>query len=202
MLPALLDMYTKTKVVARQCDGVPPLLLRLYLAPVLLQAGWQKYLYFQETVAWFGVDGLHLPLPWLMALLATSTELIGGLLILLGLATRLAALPLAITMLVAIFTVHAEHGWLAIADSQSWLANGTLLHNESVLAAAEKLQRAQSILQEHGNYEWLTSSGNLVILNNGAEFAATYLLMLLMLLVSGGGRWTSVDDWLARLWRQ
>ena len=105
-------------------------------------------------------------------------------------------------MLVAIITVHAEHGWLAIADSHSWLADGTLWRDDTVLASAEKLQRAQSILQQHGNYDWLTSSGNLVILNNGAEFAATYLLMLLMLLVTGGGRWTSLDDWCARRWRR
>lgn len=190
--------YRQTLALAQQCDGLPPLLVRCYLAPVLLQAGWQKYAYFADTVAWFGADGLNLPWPWLMALLATTTELVGGVLILIGLATRLAALPLAITMLVAIVTVHAEHGWLAIADSHSWLANGTLWRDDSVLASAEKLQRAQSILQQHGNYDWLTSSGNLVILNNGAEFAATYLLMLLMLLVTGGGRWTSLDHWLSR----
>lgn len=196
------DSWLGFQAIARQFDGVPPLLLRLYLAPVLLQAGWQKYMYFEDTVAWFGADGLNLPWPWLLAMLATATELVGGALLLVGLATRLVAIPLAITMAVAIVTVHAEHGWLAVADSHSWLADGTLFYSESIQQAAEKLERAQSILQTHGNYDWLTASGNLVILNNGAEFAATYLLMLLMLVVSGGGRYTSLDDWGYRVWRR
>lgn len=58
------------------------------------------------------------------------------------------------------------------------------------------------ILQEHGNYEWLTESGNFVILNNGIEFAATYFVMLLALFFMGGGRYVSVDWWLARFARQ
>ena len=50
-----------------------------------------------------------------------------------------------------------------------------------VETAPEKLERAREILQAHGNYEWLTASGKFVILNNGIEFAATYLIMLLAL---------------------
>jgi len=167
---------------------------------VLLQAGWNKYLNFEDTVAWFGDAewGLGLPLPTLLAALAIGAEIGGSLLLLVGLLTRLAAFSLAVTMLVAMVTVHAKDGWLAIADASSWLADGTILHSERILAAPEKLERARAILQQHGNYDWLTSSGNLVILNNGAEFAATYLLMLLMLLVTGGGRWTSLDHWLSR----
>tara|TARA_Y100000780_G_scaffold193559_1_gene182540 strand:- start:104 stop:280 length:177 start_codon:yes stop_codon:yes gene_type:complete len=53
-------------------------------------------------------------------------------------------------------------------------------------------------LQEHGNYDWLTSSGRLVILNNGIEFAATYFILLLSLFFTGGGRWVSVDYWFNR----
>jgi hypothetical protein len=68
------------------------------------------------------------------------------------------------------------------------------------MASVEKLERAKGILQEHGNYDWLTSSGNLVILNNGIEFAATYFIMLLVLLFMGGGRYTSVDYFIGRKW--
>ncbi|MOA56323.1 hypothetical protein D3C78_1802810 [compost metagenome] len=52
----------------------------------------------------------------------------------------------------------------------------------------EKLERARALLKAHGNYDWLTSSGKLVVLNNGIEFAATYLLMLLALFFTGAGR--------------
>lgn len=181
-------------------NGVPSLLLRLYLAPVLMQAGWNKYQHFSDTVDWFGNAewGLGLPLPGLLASLAIAAELIGGLLLLLGLLTRLVSIPLMVTMLVAIFSVHWPNGWLAIADASSWLADGTIFSNANIQAAPEKLAAAKAILQEHGNYDWLTSSGSLVILNNGIEFAATYFVMLLVLFFNGGGRFVSLDYWLGR----
>ena len=178
----------------RHLDGLAPLALRLLLVPVLWMAGTHKLADFESTVAWFGNPdwGLGLPFPWLMAFLATSTELVGAVLLALGLATRWIAIPLMVTMLVAATTVHLENGWQAIADA------GAPFANERVLESAEKLDRAKEILQEHGNYDWLTSSGNFVVLNNGIEFAATYFVMLLALFFAGGGRYVSVDWWLAR----
>ncbi len=175
-------------------DGLAPLLLRLYLAPIMLQAGWNKLSNFESTAAWFGNPdwGLGLPFPELMAALAAGTEFFGGLLLLIGLAVRWISIPLMITMLVAALTVHWDNGWLAIADTSSWLAN------DRVMESAERLERARSILQEYGNYDWLTGRGSVVILNNGIEFAATYFVMLLSLFFTGGGRFTSVDYWLAR----
>jgi len=40
------------------------------------------------------------------------------------------------------------------------------------------------------------------VLNNGIEFAATYLVMLAALFFLGGGRYVSVDYWLARRFRR
>ena len=132
-----------------------------------------------------------------MALLATATEIIGGICLVVGLATRWISMPLMITMLVAIFAVHWPNGWAAIADANSWMSNGTLFFNESVINAPDKLAAAKNILQAHGNYEWLTSSGKFVVLNNGIEFAATYFVMLLSLFFTGAGKYTSVDFYLA-----
>jgi putative oxidoreductase len=181
-------------------EGIAPLLLRLYLAPVMIQAGWNKYQGFSGIVDWFGnADyGLGLPFPLVLAFLATATELIGGVLLLLGLATRWISVPLMFTMLVAAFTVHWPNGWTAIADASSWLSDGTILLNETVMAAPEKLSAAKSLLEENGNYEWLTSSGNFVVLNNGIEFAMTYFIMLFSLFFTGGGKFTSVDYFLAK----
>jgi len=39
------------------------------------------------------------------------------------------------------------------------------------------------------------------VLNNGIEFAATYLVILVALFFSGAGRWLSIDYWLARRFR-
>ena len=185
------------QIVARLqvADGIPLLLLRLYLAPVMIQAGWNKASSFDSIVDWFGNDdyGLGLPMPLVMAFLATAAELVGGVLLLLGALTRLVSIPLMVTMIVAMVSVHAKNGWLAIADASSWLADGTILTNENIMAAPEKLAAAKSLLQEHGHYDWLTSSGNFVVLNNGIEFAATYFIMLLVLFIYGGGRFFSVD---------
>ena len=187
-------LQTRFAGVLAPADGVGPLLLRLYLAPVMLQAGWTKFAAFEDTAAWMGNPdwGLGLPFPFLMTALAAGAELIGGAALLVGLATRWFAVPLIVTMLVAIFAVHWQNGWLAIADCSSWLAN------ERVLEACERKARAIDILREHGNYAWLTARGSITILNNGIEFAATYLVMLVSLLFTGGGRYTSLDYWLSR----
>jgi uncharacterized membrane protein YphA (DoxX/SURF4 family) len=188
------DIQKRFVEMLRPIDGIGPLLLRLYLAPVLIQAGWTKFAAFEDTAAWFGNPdwGLGLPFPALLTFLAAGAELVGGLALVVGLATRWFAIPLIVTMLVAIFAVHWENGWLAIADCSSWLAN------ERVMEACERKEMAISILREHGNYGWLTGRGSITILNNGIEFAVTYLVMLISLLLTGGGRYTSLDYWISR----
>jgi len=175
-------------------DFLAPLALRLYLVPIFWMAGTSKLGSFDSTVAWFGNPdwGLGLPFPWLLALLATWTELLGAVSLLLGLAVRWFAIPLMFTMVVAAAAVHLENGWQAIADPSAPFANAR------VEASAEKLDRAKAILREHGNYDWLTSSGNIVVLNRGIEFAATYFIMLLALFFIGAGRFVSLDYWAAR----
>ncbi len=165
--------------------------IRLYLIPIFWMAGSHKLNHFQDTVEWFGNSewGLGLPFPWLMAFLATATELVGAILLAVGLLTRWISIPLIVTMLVAIISVHWDNGWQAIADPSAPFAN------QQVIDSTEKLQRARDLLQEHGNYDWLTSSGKFVILNNGIEFAATYLIMLLALMALGSGKWISLDYW-------
>ncbi|GFD96572.1 DoxD-like inner membrane protein [Alteromonas sp. KUL156] len=196
----MINLYQQFVARLHLFDGLPLLLLRLYLAPIIIQAGWNKASSFESTVDWFGNEdyGLGLPLPFLMALLATGAELIGGVFILFGAMTRLASIPLMITMLVAMISVHAKHGWLAIADASSWLADGAIFYNQSIMEAPQKLAAAKSLLQEHGHYDWLTSSGNLVVLNNGMEFAATYFIMFLVLFIYGGGRFLSVDYFMSQ----
>ena len=169
MIKLCFKIQQQLQLLTRHIDGVVLLLIRLYLAPVMVQAGWQKLANFDSTVQWFGDAefGLGLPFPYVLAMLASLAEFVGGLLLVPGLAVRWVSIPLLITMIVAMVTVHAENGWLAIADSNSWLADGTLLMNPSVMEAPEKLAAAKSLLEEHGYIEWLTSSGNFVILNNG-----------------------------------
>lgn len=186
-----------------QCiDFLAPLALRLYLVPVFWMAGVSKLQWNGEwsdfslaklypndgVIGWFGNPdwGLGLPAPELMAVLASYTEFFGAIALLVGLCVRFISIPLMVTMVVAAVTVHWDKGWAAIASAGS--------HPE----AAERLERANAILMEHGNYDWLTSEGSFAVLNNGIEFAATYFVMLLALFFLGAGRWMSVDFWVRR----
>jgi len=188
----------------RAIDFLGPLALRLYLAPVFWVSGMEKVTNFEDIVAWFGNPewGLGLPMPWLMAFLATAAEVVGAILLTIGLATRWVAVPLMATMVVAAVTVHVDYGWQAIADAKAPYASEYLgpLQLEDADPALERKGRAVEILQEHGNYEWLTENGRYayVVLNNGIEFAATYFIMLLALFFIGAGRFFSIDYWIAR----
>lgn len=95
-------------------EGYGDLAVRIPFGIIFMAHGAQK------LFAWFGGYGLQGTGQWmasiglepgyLMALLAGSAEFFGGLFILLGLLTRPAALVLALTMVVAIVTVHLPNG--------------------------------------------------------------------------------------------
>ncbi len=190
----LQDLFDHSK----RLDFLAPLLLRIYLVPVFWMAGIQKLSHFDNTVAWFGNEdwGLGLPFPWLMAALAVAAELGGAVLLAIGLATRWVSIPMMFTMFVAAVSVHWQNGWLAISTGSGVFAT------ERTVGAIERLERARTILQQHGNYEWLTEHGSIAILNNGIEFAATYFIMLLALLFIGAGRYVSADYWIAKRFRR
>ncbi|MEA3277052.1 MAG: DoxX family protein [Pseudomonadota bacterium] len=181
----------------RTIDFLGPLALRLYLAPVFWMAGTNKLSHFEDTAAWFGNPdwGLGLPVPHLMAGLATGTEVLGAVFLVAGFAVRWISVPLMVTMVVAAVSVHWQNGWQAVADRVSPFPPA------DIDLAMERLDRARSILEEHGNYDWLTGSGSFVISNNGIEWAATYFIMLLVLFFIGSGRYASADYWIARRFR-
>ncbi len=178
----------------RGIDFLAPLLLRLYLAPIFWMAGANKLVNFTSTVEWFGSteSGLGLPVPWLLVLLVALTEVFGAIFLVLGFGVRIISIPLIITMFFAGFLVHWKNGWLAIATGDGIFAT------DRTTGAIERLNQAKTLLQSYGDYAWLTEHGNFVVLNNGIEFAATYLIMLTTLLFIGGGRYVSLDYWLRK----
>ena len=196
----------------RCIEGIAPLLLRVFLAPIFIKAGYGKLQlgaedlgFFERlsanpnVVAWFGSPewGLGLPMPEVLALMAGWTEFLGGWLLLFGLLTRLISLPLMLTMVVAATTAHWSNGWHALPEAKltvPWEWRMDLIEE-----GLDRKSRAVSILKEHGNYSYLTEAGSVTILKNGIEFSVTYFIMLLSLLFTGGGRFTSVDYWLILL---
>jgi len=189
--------------VRTSIDFIGPLLLRIYIVPVFWVASNNKWNPFDSdssldsVIQWFGNTewGLGLPFPTLMAYMAWGTEYFGAILLALGLATRWISIPLMATMIVAVVTVHWQNGWQAVHDLSSPYASA------NAGEAIERLSRAKDILREHGNYDWLTEHGNFIISNSGIEWAATYFLILLALFVTGGGKFISVDYWLAKKFR-
>ena len=194
-------------------SGVVSIVIRLILGPVLIAAGWEKINgsnWFSQDMMPFPFNVLPVALSWF---LASWTEFLGGICLLLGLFTRLWAVPLAITMWVAAVSVHWDNGWPAIAPSNppqvcfpgsQARAQATLFEryikcynvNTRTIEASKRLARAKSILREHGNYRYLNGSGSLVKLNSGIEFASVYFALLLALLLIGGGRYLSLDYYL------
>ena len=94
--------------------GWGPLVLRTVVGILFMAHGAQK------LFGWFGGYGLEGTGQWMdsiglgpgyaMALLAGSAEFFGGLALFLGVLVRPAAIALAVTMLVAIFSVHFQNG--------------------------------------------------------------------------------------------
>ncbi len=215
MIGTLSNLYDKVFAWASHLDGVASIILRLILAPVLIGAGWEKITgdnWFSPELLPFPFNVIPVELSWF---LASYTEFIGGICLLLGLATRLWAIPLAVTMLVAAGSVHWDNGWPAIApsnppavcipDSKAHAESSVFYRyikcynvNERTIEASERLSRAKSILREHGNYRYLNGSGSIVKLNNGIEFAIIYMSMILALFFIGGGRYLSLDYYLRR----
>jgi len=82
------------------------LVMRLYWGWLFFEAGKGKLLNLGQTAEFFGTLGI--PFPAFNAVLAASTECFGGLLLLVGLAARLTAVPLIFTMIVAYLTADLE----------------------------------------------------------------------------------------------
>ena len=178
----------------RAIDFLGPLALRIYLAPIFILAGWGKLNSLESTAYYFG-EYLGLPFPDLMAFLAATTEFFGGIAILIGIATRWFSFPLMITMLVAATTAHWANGWHALPETT--LTVPWEWRTDLIDEAVKRRDAARSLLEQHGNYEWLTETGGFTVLKNGIEFAATYFIMLLPLLFFGAGR-ASVDHLLRK----
>jgi putative oxidoreductase len=96
------NLLSRAKSVADRLAWLGPLLVRISLASVFVVTGWGKLHDLGKVTGYF--TELGLPLPGLTAIVVATTEFVGGSLVLVGLFTRLASLPLAFSMLVAILT--------------------------------------------------------------------------------------------------
>jgi len=85
-----------------QLKWAAPLLARFTLGVLFLSTGWGKVHHLEKVTAFFA--DLAIPYPALQATLVSYVELIGGSLLIIGLATEFAAVPLIVSMSVALLT--------------------------------------------------------------------------------------------------
>ncbi|WP_120512320.1 DoxX family protein [Photobacterium salinisoli] len=123
------------KRLLTSADSFAPLALRVPAGIIFMAHGAQKLFGafggygLEGTGQWMASIGLEPGM--LMAFLAGSGEFFGGLFILIGLLTRPAAFVLAITMIVAIVSVHLPNGL--------FMSNGGYEFGLSLLAIAVSL---------------------------------------------------------------
>lgn len=107
------------------------LVIRLYWGWQFFEAGRGKFANMAHVVSFF--QDLGIPLPALNACIVATVETVGGLLLLIGLASRLAALPLAATMGVAYVTAHLDSVRHIFSDPENFTKQDPFLFLLAVL---------------------------------------------------------------------
>jgi putative oxidoreductase len=102
-----------TKNILKKWNCLLGELQHLFLLAIRLYWGWQfmltgrgKFLNFDRTVGFF--TSLGIPFPEINVFMASATEFLGGICLMLGLGSRFVNLPLIITMCVAYLSAHTE----------------------------------------------------------------------------------------------
>jgi putative oxidoreductase len=103
---SLCARYCRAETITGRAQFIAPLLARLTVGYAFVESGWGK-VHNLETVAEYFAE-LGIPAPAFQATFVSFVELICGSLVLIGFATRLAALPLIGTMVVALITAKAS----------------------------------------------------------------------------------------------
>ena len=88
------------RIVARHLEWLGPLVARIVTGRVFVWTGWGKLTHLPLVIQNF--EGWGLPAPGLLAPLASGIEFFGGILLLIGLLTRISAGALGVVMIVAI----------------------------------------------------------------------------------------------------
>ncbi|NYF90030.1 DoxX family protein [Tunturiibacter empetritectus] len=102
----LLELYAKFATLASYLQSPFLLVVRLYWGWQLVQSGWGKLHHLDKITDYF--TSLNIPFPALNAHFVSGLEFFGGLLLILGLGSRLIGLMLTVNMLVAYWTADRD----------------------------------------------------------------------------------------------
>jgi putative oxidoreductase len=99
----LVEMLrTRAMQLLDRLQWIAPLIGRFAVGMLFLSTGWGKVHHLDKITSWF--QELGIPAPAFQATLVSYSELICGTLLVVGLLTRLATVPLIVSMIVAILT--------------------------------------------------------------------------------------------------
>ncbi|MEP6561885.1 MAG: DoxX family protein [Nakamurella sp.] len=99
---------TSTRQSARQ--NIALLIARVALGVVLIAHGWQKFFTFGISGVTASFEQMGIPFAGAAAIFAAMVELVGGILLIVGLAVPLVGLLVAIDMIGALLLAHATNG--------------------------------------------------------------------------------------------
>lgn len=107
LIDLMLTLRRLILTIADALSWVGPTLARWTVGWIFVISGWGKLHNLEQVIKYFGELGI--PHPELQAPFAAGTELVCGALVLVGLFTRVASVPLIITMIVAILTAQKDN---------------------------------------------------------------------------------------------
>ena len=157
------EIYKEFIKLSEYTKSTSLLLLRLMLAYTFFQPAMMKWSDIGAVAQWF--ESMGIPFATFNAYMAAGTEMLGVVLLTLGLLTRFISIPLIVIMFVAIATVHGENGFAFVDESIQF--SNAYVNGELVEATLIKLQ-------------------------NGYELVLYYILMLFILVGHGAGKF-SID---------
>lgn len=105
------NIYMEFSRLSEYGKSLALLFARVTVAYGFYEPAMMKWKDIGSVAEWFGSMGI--PFPTLNAYMAASTEVLGVVLLTLGLLTRAISIPLIVVMIVAIVTVHLPHGFSA-----------------------------------------------------------------------------------------
>jgi putative oxidoreductase len=110
----------RAESLLEKTDWAAPLVGRITLGVLFMSTGWGKVHHLDKVTGFF--TELGIPAPAFHAVFVSYIELVGGALILAGLAARFAAVPLIVSMAVAILTAKRDelHGLADLFGLVEW----------------------------------------------------------------------------------
>jgi putative oxidoreductase len=113
-------LRTLQRRLATQAQPVILLVLRVLFGSALILTGWSKLANLDRIIGFF--SSLGIPMASINAPLVAGFELVGGILLVLGLFTRAISVPLVVVLTVALSSAHAEELGALFSDPGAFIS--------------------------------------------------------------------------------